>query len=170
MGDFGMFFILIWVLTIWEYWVCENSLWFTYDGFSFPYVFTGTNLKGFPRNKEVFIWASWRKKVTATNQNIKTLKIHDLQDHLQWSSRKKGTLPLKEQRNIFDHLLKRGQAEWCQYCQFSLGILSISTTWGRNLVIFITGKREQTSTVSLYQNWVLFLFFQFLPMSYLLTG
>lgn len=116
MAAFGMFFIWIWVPIIWEYWVCENSLWFTYDGFSFPYVFTGTNLKGFPKSK-VFIWAYWEKeKVTATNQNILLKSMN-----LQWSSRKKGILPLKEQRNIFDHLLKR-EAKWN-------GINTASSLW-----------------------------------------
>lgn len=166
MAAFGMFFIWIWVPIIWEYWVCENSLWFTYDGFSFPYVFTGTNLKGFPKSK-VFIWAYWEKeKVTATNQNILLKSMN-----LQWSSRKKRNSPPKRTKKyLWSPFKERSQVEWYQYCQFSLDILSISPTWGRSLVIFITGKREQTSTVLLYQNWVLFLFFQFLPMSYLLTG
>lgn len=112
MGDFGMFFILIWVLIIWEYWVCENSLWFTYDGFSFPYVFTGTNLKGFPRNKEVFIWAFWKKeKVTATNQNIKTLKIHEF------------TMILKKKRNSPPKRTKKYL--WSPFKERSSGMVSV---------------------------------------------
>ena len=165
MAAFGMFFILIRVPIIWEYWVCENSLWPTYDGLSFPCIYRNQS-QGVPKDK-VFIWAYWKKeKVTATNQNILLKSMN-----LQWSSRKKrNSTPKRTKKYLWSPFKERSQVEWYQYCQFSLDILSISPTWGRSLVIFITGKREQTSTVLLYQNWALFLFFQFLPTSYLLTG